>query len=228
MPEITRDWVKEKMEQVVGEAVVVTRLEKEENPAGFLSTVFYVTIEVESTGEQKELFVKAAHEDKDMAQYVVEQSLDKLEIQFYQEIVPDLIKFEIDMSGRSEVEKMVPKFYTGGSGDSYLILENLCSKKFQIINANEGLNEKEMDTLVKTLAEFHSATIAMGRSRCLKDANWNWRSAYQHLSSSLDKLDDDPMIMEEVNGTINRLRKKFKEFQDSELESKLLSYSKVG
>ena len=48
-----------------------------------------------------------------MTDFVTQQNLDKLELQFYQEIVPDLVAFEKKISGSSKVEQLFPKLFAG-------------------------------------------------------------------------------------------------------------------
>ena len=136
MPSITKAWLKEKMEKVMEEPVMVECLKKDEDPKGLLSRVFTATVTLQRTGRTLELFIKAASESQDMVEFVKEQNLDKLELQFYQEIVPDLTTFEKKVSRSSVVEEIVPNLVAGNSGDFYFIMENLCSRQFELRDCN--------------------------------------------------------------------------------------------
>ena len=228
MPSITEDWLKDKMEEVMGEPVVVDNLENEKDPKGLLSKVFTATVTLQKTRQTLELFIKAAPESQDMVEFVTDQNLDKLELQFYREIVPDLAAFEKKVSGRSVVEKIIPTFIAGNSGDFYLIMENLCSRQFEVKDCNSGIEVENMKTLVQTLASFHAATMAMERDRVEKEKNWSWRSQYSHLSTFLDTLADNPMVATLVQDTLEMLDKKYSEYKGSEIEAWLTHYSKAS
>ena len=228
MPSITEDWLKDKMEEVMGEPVVVDNLENEKDPKGLLSKVFTATVTLQKTRQTLELFIKAAPESQDMVEFVTDQNLDKLELQFYREIVPDLAAFEKKVSGRSVVEKIIPTFIAGNSGDFYLIMENLCSRQFEVKDCNSGIEVENMKTLVQTLASFHAATMAMERDRVEKEKNWSWRSQYSHLSTFLDTLADNPMVATLVQDTLEMLDKNYSEYKGSEIEAWLTHYSKAS
>ena len=101
--------------------------------------------------EPLDLFIKVPTEKEDTNEFVMESGMDTLEMDFYQNILPTFVHFEERLTGRSELRDMFPKFYDGEckNGDFYLILENLCKKKFSLMDCNVGLDCKQMEALVQ-------------------------------------------------------------------------------
>ena len=77
--------------------------------------------------------------------------MDTLELEFYKNILPSLVQFEKKLVGSSQLEDLFPKFYGGEckNSDFHLILENLCKKNFKLIDCDEGLSKRQMESLVK-------------------------------------------------------------------------------
>ena len=104
------------------------------------------------SAEPLELFIKAPRAlNDDINDFVMNSGMDKLEMDFYQNILPTFVQFEEKLTGRSELRNLFPKFYDGEckEGDFYLILENLCKKNFSLVDYNAGLAWKQMEALVQ-------------------------------------------------------------------------------
>ena len=134
----------------LGSDLEIVSLVRDDQPTGYLSNVYTAT--VKQSDEELHLFIKAAHEDKQRAEFVTDSGMDKIELSFYRDILPSLIKFEEEKTGQSVLTTMFPKFYAGDTGDFYLILENVCHRGFKLEDCNKGLNEDQADLMVKQVS----------------------------------------------------------------------------
>ena len=130
--------------------IKVEKLSKDEKPTGYLSIVHFASVRYGKDQNKIDLFIKSAPADQSTLDFVTENGMDLLELTFYREILPAMVKFEKSTSGRSELEKMFPKFYAGEAGNFYLILENVSSRGFKLPDCNTGLDtQTSVELMVK-------------------------------------------------------------------------------
>ena len=146
MKEITKAWLLEVLKTTFDAPIdVVSLVKDDEQPTGYLSNVYFSSITYGPNKQTQELFIKASCDNPELRSYVLDNSLDKLELTFYRDILPLLTNFEADRTGEpSQLQNFIPKFFAGSYGeDSFLILENLAKRGFKLVDCNQGL---ELDT----------------------------------------------------------------------------------
>lgn len=139
---------------------------------GSIMSKLDITVKNEKNGSEEEVHAVAKQiPEKEMARKIFNiQVTFKNEIAMYDTIVPTLQAFQRE-NGVNEVIDCFPKFYGGrinlqeGSGtvdeDAVLILENLITKGYQVVDRHIGFDLKTTKLILKDLAAFHSIPIAL-------------------------------------------------------------------
>ena len=93
-------------------------------------------------------------------------NFDEVEIGFYKNYLPDLVKFERSRCKNSELEELVPKVYDGnyclenGKRGFYLIMEDLSANNY---NMAKRFTFEELNQILQKIARFHSLAYAYGQ-----------------------------------------------------------------
>lgn len=115
---------------------------------GFLGEHFILTIKCEPKIEIN-FFVKAFPNSREnLMEYVKKLGVFKKETLLYQHLLPQLQKLSL--------EQFSPKCFLI-KAESLIVLENLCIRGYE--NAEEILSYNQCEALLKTMANFHSASI---------------------------------------------------------------------
>ena len=100
-------------------------------------------------------------------------NFDEVEIEFYKNYLPDLVKFEQSRCKNSELEELVPKVYDGNycleneKRGFYVIMEDLSVNNYIMpgkrLAKSEGFTFEELNQILQKMARFHSLAYAYGQ-----------------------------------------------------------------
>ena len=104
--EVTEEWLKETLQlKLKEENIEVVHFEKITAKIGYLSGSFKAQVKIND--KIQKLFIKSILAKDDPLRYIIDQNLmDRIEIQFYNTSLPQLIQFEKEKcGGQSELEE---------------------------------------------------------------------------------------------------------------------------
>ena len=142
--DLTKDWLKKILRKSLKESEKVEILNiKPIKTEGYLSKAAQGIIRINDKDPEK-VFIKLNLPSNDPFQtYVNDYGIDKKELNVYQDILPTLMEYEIQIFGESKLQMKIPKFYAGGftgSGSTYgfyLIIEDV-SDHYKILSNSQG------------------------------------------------------------------------------------------
>jgi len=190
--DITSEWLKEVLKSssslaTPSDKVEVDEIVTVEEKHGFISGVSKAKVKIND--EMKKMFIKTIVNPDDPLRFVYDDNkYDETEIKFYQELLPDLVRFSEENGGEENLtkslENMVAKLYSGDyclekeQRGFYLIMEDL-SNQYGMKTGPEGLNFQQItDALVK-IAKFHCTGYAYNMKRLKNPGqgkNWDLKS----------------------------------------------------
>lgn len=134
--------------------VRVTRVDVrpyKEDVVGFLGRHYKVLLEVEGHSDVLQLFMKAVPKNGSPHETLVqEMRCFEKEIEFYEEVVPEL-------TSRTGPALWISDFYFSKPG--VVVMEDMSLKGFTTVEARKGLDLQHVTTVLDTLAKFHADTF---------------------------------------------------------------------
>ncbi|EFA02038.1 uncharacterized protein LOC663958 [Tribolium castaneum] len=127
-----------------------------DNVAGFLGEHYQLTIKhtAKNNTTQSTYFVKALPlTNHNQLEYVQESGIFRKEVILYQNLLTELNK----------IGNFAPKCYF--IKDSCIVLEDMKTKGFEMLQKEKYLDETHCIAMLKTLAKYHSSTIIYERKR---------------------------------------------------------------
>eukprot|EP00094_Tigriopus_californicus_P005191 TCALIF_05005-PA protein Name:"Protein of unknown function" AED:0.06 eAED:0.06 QI:0/-1/0/1/-1/1/1/0/388 len=205
--EVTKEWLQNALEKSISDVdkVEVNKLEAEDQQeSGYLSSIFRGEASIQN-GTQKQIrtFIKVMPQSKVHLSLINTNFMDVTEVDSYNKLFPDLIKFEREHSkdGKSRFEAFLPECYAGGylkddpeNRAYYLILANQ-APEYQMRPFNDGLSYKEVQATLIGLAYFHAWTYCMKRIRKFDC----FSKEYPFMSKFFNSFDSDPELVNFVN-----------------------------
>ena len=142
---------------------------------GYVSQALKATIKVNESNPEK-VFIKMNVSDNSKMTHLGKHGIYEMELRAYQEILPTLIKYEIEQFGESKLKSIIPKCLAGNHSDEggiyrfFLILEDLSDNYFTFFNysgaAKVECQAPDMNFHVKCLesiAYFHALSYSYGQ-----------------------------------------------------------------
>ena len=177
--EVTEEWLKETLQLNLKEdSIEVVHFEKITAKNGYLSSAF--TAQVKIKDQLQKLFIKSILDKDDESRYFMDKNtMDRIEIQFYNIFLPQLIQYEKEnFHGKSELEQgFVPKVLAADycldveKRGFYIVMEDI-SDQFDIVKDKEGLSFVQITNALEKLARFHA--IGYGFSKAHPDTVKDW------------------------------------------------------
>ena len=192
--EVTEEWLKETLQLNLKEdSIEVVQFEKITAKNGYLSGAFKAQVKIKD--QVQKLFIKSILDPDDPFRYMMDKNaMDRIEIQFYNTFLPQLIQYEKEKcQGKSELEQgFVPKVLAADycldveKRGFYLVMEDI-SDQFDIVKDEEGLSFVQITNALEKLARFHA--IGYGFSKAHPDAVKDW-----DLEPLYEKFKSDPFM----------------------------------
>ncbi|PSN47056.1 hypothetical protein C0J52_09362 [Blattella germanica] len=113
---------------------------------------------VKTKDGDKALIVKCRLEDGVAATALKETAIFTKEEKMYGHTLPKMDEF-IEAVVPEEVEPLAPKCYY--SCESFLVMEDLASSGYRMMNRREGLNLEQCLSIMRTIARFHASSVAL-------------------------------------------------------------------
>jgi len=188
--EVTEEWLKETLQLNLKEdSIEVVHFEKITAKNGYLSGAFKAQVKIKD--EVQKLFIKSILDKDDEFRYFMDKNaMDRIEIQFYNIFLPQLIQYEKEnFQGKSELEQgFVPKVLAADycldveKRGFYIVMEDI-SDHFDIVKDKEGLSFVQITNALEKLARFHA--IGYGFSKAHPDTvkDWNLEPLYEKFKS---------------------------------------------
>ena len=177
--EVTEEWLKETLQLNLKEdSIEVVHFEKITAKNGYLSSAFKAQVKIKD--QVQKLFIKSILDKDDPFRYMMDKNaMDRIEIQFYNTFLPQLIQYEKEKcQGKSELEQgFVPKVLAADycldveKRGFYIVMEDI-SDHFDIVKDKEGLSFVQITNALEKLARFHA--IGYGFSKAHPDTVKDW------------------------------------------------------
>ncbi len=169
--EVTPEWLQAVMTEALKSDAKVLDLVPITDNNGFLSSIFRAKVQ-SLDGGIINVFVKIGMEfgkaNPEEEQFIRATNVDLAEVDFYKGDLAQLIAFEKQHLGTSEVEDILPKIYSCDYNDNpdhrgvYLVMEDL-SVDFTKIELGPGATFVQLKVLVESLARFHAISYCYGK-----------------------------------------------------------------
>ena len=192
--EVTEEWLKETLQLNLKEdSIEVVQFEKITAKNGYLSSAFKAQVKIKD--QLQKLFIKSILDKDDKSRYFMDKNtMDRIEIQFYNIFLPQLIQYEKEnFQGKSELEQgFVPKVLAADycldveKRGFYIVMEDI-SDQFDIVKDKEGLSFVQITNALEKLARFHA--IGYGFSKAHPDTVEDW-----YLEPLYEKFKSDPFM----------------------------------
>ena len=192
--EVTEEWLKETLQLNLKEdSIEVVHFEKISAKNGYLSRAFKAQVKIKD--QLQKLFIKSILDKDDKSRYFMDKNtMDRIEIQFYNIFLPQLIQYEKEnFHGKSELEQgFVPKVLAADycldveKRGFYIVMEDI-SDHFDIVKDKEGLSLAQITNALEKLARFHA--IGYGFSKAHPDTVEDW-----YLEPLYEKFKSDPFM----------------------------------
>ena len=151
--DLTKEWLEKVLKKSLKESEKVEILNiKPIKTEGYLSKAAQGIIRINDKKDLEKVFIKLNLPSNDPFQtYVNDYGIDKKELNVYQDILPTLMEYEIQIFGESKLQMKIPKFYAGGytgSGSTYgfyLIIEDV-SDHYKILSNSQGSDDGSVIT----------------------------------------------------------------------------------
>ena len=115
IPTCIEDLSKEWLHKTLSEALKVKNIEilelKPISSIGYLSQALKATFKVKDSDHPEKIFIKINLSDDSHFTFVGKHGIYLAEIRSYQEILPALIKYEIEQFGKSKLKKLIPTYF---------------------------------------------------------------------------------------------------------------------
>ena len=217
IPTCIEDLSKEWLRKTLSEALKVQNIEildlKPIASIGYLSQALKATFKVKDSDPEK-IFIKINLSDDSHFTFVGKHGIYLAEIKSYQEILPTLIKYEVEQFGISKLKTLIPKYFAGnhsvdkvdGIHRFFLILEDL-SDDYHLTffnyskDADVAFHKPDVDFHIKCLesiAYFHAISYSYGKVNSIDFTEFNtmlhqrlFNEKKEKVKSNLNLLKDD-------------------------------------
>ncbi len=165
--EVTQDWLKQVLQEAsdtIEKDIKVLSLDQQLDNTGDLSKTFKASVQIEGQGT-KRLFIKIGlPADSPIAAFARNFNVDITEINAYKTYLPELIQFEQDQLGRSDLAEILPKIYaadfspTEDSVGIYIVMEDLTIDHSSF--SGQFLTVDQVTLNASKMARFHGISLA--------------------------------------------------------------------
>ena len=222
--DLTKEWLEKVLKKSLKESEKVEILNiKPIKTEGYLSKAAQGIIRINDKTNLEKVFIKLNLPSNDPFQtYVNDYGIDKKELNVYQEILPALMEYEIQMFGHSKLQMKIPKFYAGGISESdgihgfFLILEDL-SDNYKIFKNSIGLSFHQLIKTMEEIAYFHGLSYSYSQTNLKDFTEHHWlydmkfltdQNMIQSLKHNLKLIKDDMNAMKpdmKINKALDNL-----------------------
>ena len=217
IPTCIEDLSKEWLHKTLSEALKVKNIEilelKPISSIGYLSQALKATFKVKDSDHPEKIFIKINLSDDSHFTFVGKHGIYLTEIRSYQEILPALIKYEIEQFGKSKLKKLIPKYFAGnhsvdkedGIHRFFLILEDL-SDDYHLTffnyskEADVALHKQDVDFHIKCLqsiAYFHAISYSYGKVNSKDYTEFNTMLHQRLLNEKIEKVKSNLKLLKE-------------------------------